>query len=89
MRRTDRELQETDCLERLVEELEHPNKFRRAGARAALGWLSRIVDLRVKAEREPRVAAAPASLEQAICTLEQALFDRALDRSGDGPAEPN
>lgn len=82
MRRSDRDLQETDCLERLVEELEHPNKFRRAGARAALGWLSRIVDLRVRADRDPRVTAAPASrvlVEQAICTLEQALFERRTD----------
>lgn len=88
MRRTDHDVQETECLERLVEELEHPNKFRRAGARAALGWLSRIVDLRVRADREPRVTAAPTRLEDAICTLEQALFERELKRTDDR-AEPN
>ena len=88
MRRTDLDLQETDCLERLVEELEHPNKFRRAGARAALGWLSRIVDLRVRADREPRVATTPTSFEQAICTLEQAIFQRESKRTDDG-VDPN
>lgn len=40
---------EVACLERLSEELEHPSRSRRAGARAALRCLNRLVALRAAA----------------------------------------
>jgi hypothetical protein len=48
----DDDLFELQCLERLAEELDHPNNLRRQGARAAIGWLIRIVDLRSSAPRD-------------------------------------
>jgi hypothetical protein len=68
-------------LDRLYEELEHPDESRRSGARAALCWLSRLVHLRATAAdveslceptEEPSVEQEVRRIERAIAAREEA-----------------
>ena len=82
------------CLERLCEELVHPDEARRSGARAAVSWLNRFAMLDSPDRLEPAmlhpdvdssVAHAVEELERSILEREQAR--RLLQASGDTDLE--
>lgn len=68
---------EVACLERLSEELEHPSRSRRQGARAALRHLNRLVTLRAAADAISREEAWTQVFEE-----NQPLVERAADPVG-------
>jgi len=68
---------EVACLERLSEELEHPSRSRRRGARAAVRHLNRLVTLRAAADAIPREEAWIQVFE-----ANQPLVERAADPAG-------
>lgn len=75
--RSEQDSNEVACLERLSEELEHPSRSRRQGARAAVRHLNRLVNLRAAADAISREKAWIQVFE-----TNQPLVERADDPVG-------